>query len=81
MQHDRGKQRHLDNDDRESEYKRAVRLVEFFGHGVGMTHHAEGAPHHGAEQPEKEQNGERMVRGIGKQSVAEREEHDRREDA
>ncbi len=71
VQHDRGEQRHLDDDHREGEHERAVRLAEPLGDRLGVTHHAEGAPHHGAEQPEKEKNRERIVVEVGEERLLE----------
>jgi hypothetical protein len=45
----------------ETEHERAVGLAEPHGDRVGMAHHAEGAPHHGPEQPDEQQDGERIV--------------------
>jgi hypothetical protein len=49
VQHDRCEQCHLDDDDREGEHERPVRLSEALGDRLGMAHHTEGAPHHHAE--------------------------------
>ena len=69
VQHDRGEQRDLDGDHREGQHERAVRLAEPLGDGLGVAHHGEGAPHHGAEQPNKQQDGDRVIGEIGEQGV------------
>ena len=61
MQDDRGHERDLDDDHRNGEHERAVRLLEIGGDGIGMAHHAEGAPQHHPEKPNEGQNGERVV--------------------
>ena len=71
MQHDRGEQRNLDHDHRQGKHERAVRLAEFLRDRFGMAHDTEGAPHHGAEQPEEQQDGERVIMQVGKQLAAE----------
>ena len=77
MQHDGGEQRHLDHGHRQGEHKRAVRLAEPLGDRVCVAHGAEGAPHHGAEQPEKEEHRERNVVQVAEQLPPEEiSEHD-----
>jgi hypothetical protein len=71
MQHDGGEQRDLDDDHREGEHERAVRLAQPHGDCVGTAHHAEGAPHHGPEQPDEQQDGERVIVEVGEQHVLE----------
>ena len=71
MQHDGGEKRDLNDDHRKGEHKRAVRLAELRRDGVGMAHHCEGAPHHGTEQPDEQQDGERIVGQVREQHVLE----------
>ena len=83
MQHDGGEQRHLDHGHRQGEHKRAVRLAEPLGDRACMAHGAEGAPHHGAEQPEKEERRERNVVQVAEQlapeEISERDAYDPRD--
>ena len=67
VQHDRREQRHLDHDHRQCQHQCAVGLAEPIGDRRGMAHRAEGAGHHGAEQPEEQQHGERDVVQVGEQ--------------
>jgi hypothetical protein len=38
---------------------------------IGVAHHAEGAPHHRAEQPDKQKNGEGIVVEVGEERLLE----------
>src|SRR5262245_18189968 len=71
MQYDRGEQRNLDDDDGEREHERTVRLAKPFGESLGVAHHAEGASHHRAEQPDKQKNGEGIVVEVGEERLLE----------
>lgn len=71
MDNDRGHDRDFDGAHRQGQHQRAVGLAEMPGHGVGMAHHAEGAPHDHAKQPEKHEQGGGVALDVSEQRLLE----------